>query len=179
MSVIYKGIEHKVTLKGYLLTLDLSFRGIKAIPEIKGLENLTRLQVLNLSNNDISEIKGLDNLVNLISLNLFSCNISQIESFANKDKLKKLYLGKNPIYTNLKKVIANKNKLSKMTGGEREKAGVNPIVWEIAANSRFKLLKQPPRKNKTPMLSIIGEDELLSKFREKIKKDEDRIIFSL
>ena len=179
MSVIYKGIEHKATFNGLHFTLDLSFRGIKDISEIKGLENLTKLQVLNLSNNDISEIKGLDNLVNLISLNLFSCNISQIESFANKDKLKKLYLGKNPIYKNLKNVIAKKKKLSKMTWEEREKAGVNPKVWEIAANTRIKLLKQPPKKNKTPMLSIISEDELLSKFREKIRKDEDRIIFSL
>ena len=86
------------------------------------------MQVLDLSNNDISEIKGLETLTNL----------------------EKLYLGNNPIYKNLKNVIANKKKLSKMTGEEREKAGVNPKVWETVVNSRFILFKQPPKISKSP-----------------------------
>jgi len=128
MSVVYKGEELKVK-DGLPITLDLSFRMIKDISEIEGLENLTSLQVLDLSNNYISEIKGLETLTNL----------------------EKLYLGGNPIYKNLEKVIAKKKKLSEMTRGEREKAGVDPIIWDLVKNSRFKLLAQPPAKGKGSM----------------------------
>lgn len=118
MSVIYNGKEYRVEKHFFFLTLDLSSKGIKDISEIKGLKNLTKLQVLNLNNNLISEIKGLETLTNL----------------------KKLDLGNNPIYENLKNIIANKKTLSRMTWLEREKAGVNPKVWEVVANTRFKLL---------------------------------------
>jgi len=89
------------------------------------------LQVLDLSNNNISEIKGIENVVNL-------------------KNLEKLYLGKNPIYKNFENIFAKKKKLRKMTGGGREKAGVDPKIWEVVTNSRFELLTQPPKLSKEP-----------------------------
>jgi len=126
MSVIYKGSEYKATSNGNLFSLDLSARGIEDLSEIKGFEKLTWLHILDLSYNNITEIKGLENLVNL-------------------KNLKKLYLGNNPIYKNLKNIFDKKKKLMKMTGGEREKARVNPKVWKVMINSQFRILKKPSK----------------------------------
>ena len=114
MSVIYNGREHKVKFNGFLFTLDLSFRGIEDIFEIKGLEKLTSLHVLDLSNNNIFEIKGFETLINL----------------------KKLYIGNNPIYRNLKN--ANKKKLSEITGLKQPlEIGKNPKAEKIRSKLTF------------------------------------------
>jgi len=170
-SVLYHGREYKATMKDSLLTLDLSSWGIKDISEIKGLENLTKLQALNLNVNNISEIKGLETLINLETLllennrietlkgldnlgylktlNLYNCRIHQIESFKNKDYLKFLILGKNPLYRDLKFAISKKKKLSRMTEEERKEIGVNPAVWEIARSISGKLLNLPQKNKKS------------------------------
>lgn len=168
--VLYHEREYKARMKNSLLTLDLSSLEIKDISEIKGLENLTKLQALNLNNNHISEIngletlinleilllennpivtlKGLDNLGNLKTLNLYLCGVYQIESFKNKDYLKHIILSKNnPLYGNLKFAISKKKKLSLMTEEERKNAGVNSTVWETAINFRGKILSQPQKKS--------------------------------
>ncbi|MFX1573884.1 MAG: leucine-rich repeat domain-containing protein [Promethearchaeota archaeon] len=59
MSVIYRNKEFTPKIKVDLLNLDLSGKRIKNISEIKNIEMLTELQVLNLSNNQINEIEGL------------------------------------------------------------------------------------------------------------------------
>ena len=95
MSVTYMDKEYRVMEKNGLLTLDLIEKGIKDITEIKGLEALTELQVLNLSRNQISEIKGLDTLTNLVELNLSSNIIAEIRGLTNLINLRKLDLREN------------------------------------------------------------------------------------
>ena len=95
------------------LTLDLSRKGIKDITEIKGLEARTRLQVLNLSHNQIGEIKGLDTLKNLVKLDLSHNKIAEIRGLRNLTKLRILNLKGNRFVNiegfenliNLKKLI--------------------------------------------------------------------------
>ncbi len=48
------------------ISLDLSKMNIKDISDIKGLESLTNLKLLNLGGNQITEIKGLESLSKLL-----------------------------------------------------------------------------------------------------------------
>lgn len=175
--VFHSGREYKAIIKNSVLNLDLSAKRIKNISEIEGLKNLTKLQVLNLNDNRISEIKGLetlinlqtlllennliitlnglDSLINLKTLNLFSCKIHQIESFANKDNLKELFLGNNPLYKNLKNAFFHKKMLSRMTEEERKNFGVNPIIWEIVRTFKGKLRSKPSKKHYGPDIGAI------------------------
>jgi len=97
MSVVLHGKEYKVKKKKGMLTLNLSKKGIKNISEIKGLENLTKLEVLNLWNNQISDIKGLESLLYLWDLNLAGNSITEIKGLETLLYLKKLSLGGNTI----------------------------------------------------------------------------------
>lgn len=163
---MYKGKEYKVKRKKKLLTLSIFDRKIKSVFELKGLDMITDLQVLNLSNNTISQIEGLESLSNLVKLNLSknpiqtlkgldtlskleelnlrNCKIEQIESFQNKEHLKVWIMGKNPIFKHLNKVISKKRKLERMTEEERNKIGVNPILWETIRNFHGNLRHDPP-----------------------------------
>ena len=113
MSVIYNGQEYRGILKDGVLTLDLSGIGTKSITEIKGLETLTDLQILKLSNNQISEIKGLETLSNLRDLDLSHNKISEIQGLKNLVNLERLNLEGNRFVSikgfenliNLKKLI--------------------------------------------------------------------------
>ncbi|MFX0033846.1 MAG: leucine-rich repeat domain-containing protein [Candidatus Hermodarchaeota archaeon] len=95
MSVTYLDKKYQMENKKGFFTLDLSGRGITDITEIKDLEVLTELQVLNLSKNQISEIKGLETLKNLVELDLSNNQIAKIQGLANLTNLKKLNLKKN------------------------------------------------------------------------------------
>lgn len=95
MSVTYLDEEYKAIEKNGLVTLDLSQKGITDITDIKGLETLTELQVLNLSKNQISVIKGLETLKDLVDLDLSSNKIADIEGLTNMTNLRKLNLKKN------------------------------------------------------------------------------------
>ncbi len=97
MSVEYNGKEYKVKKKDGLLTLDLSWKKIENISDIKGLNTLTNLEVLNLWNNRITEIKGLDALTNLEVLNLRNNKIKVIKGLDNLQKLRRLDLANNVI----------------------------------------------------------------------------------
>lgn len=68
---------------------------INSIYDLKGLETLTNLKVLNLSGNRISEIKNLENLINLMSLNLSENNIIEIEGLDTLVQLEVLNLEHN------------------------------------------------------------------------------------
>ena len=92
--VQYKGKKYKLT-KG--LALNLNNKEINEITEIKGLENLTNLQRLNLRSNNITEIKGLENLKNLVHLDLCFNQISEIKGLENLNKLILLNLENNQI----------------------------------------------------------------------------------
>jgi hypothetical protein len=79
----------------------------------------------------------------LQSLNLFECNIHQIENLNNKDHLRYLILGNNPIYKNFRRAVLKRKKLSRLTEEERTVKGINPRLWELASNFRGKLLSDP------------------------------------
>ncbi len=97
MIVINKKKKYKVlTIKG-LMTLDLSFRQITDISEIKGIKNLSALQVLNLHNNSIAKITGLENLSGLQELYLHSNSIEEITGLENLINLQVLNLHSNSI----------------------------------------------------------------------------------
>ena len=111
-----------------------------SITEIKNLENLANLEVLILNKNPISILKGLDTLAKLRQIDLYNCKIGEIESFNNKQWLQRMALGKNPIYSDLYKVINKKKKLRKMTEEQRNQKNIDPKLWQIADNTHFKLI---------------------------------------
>jgi Leucine-rich repeat (LRR) protein len=99
MSVKYNGKEYNGIKKGDGLTLDLSEKEIKQITDIEGLETLTNLQILNLSNNQISEITGLENLSELRELDLSFNKITDIQGLKNLVNLRELNLKGNRFVT--------------------------------------------------------------------------------
>jgi len=113
MKVEYHGKLYVVEKKKELKTLDLSNLGIMHIIEIKGLGELTDLQVLILAGNRITEIKGLGELTDLKVLKLTGNQITEIKGLENLRNLEKLYLDNNQI-TEIKS-LENLNKLSYLT----------------------------------------------------------------
>ena len=101
--VEYMGNFYYVEIKKNRLSLSLIEEEISEISEIKGLDELTDLQILRLQYNNISEIKGLEKLTNLQVLELQNNNIEEIEGLENLTKLTQLNLYQNPIYENAKK----------------------------------------------------------------------------
>lgn len=97
MSVQYKGKKYNVKKKKGLFTLDLNAKGITDIREIKGLEKLDNLNVLKLTDNQISEINGLENLTSLQKLYLSGNNIKEIKNIDNLINLKLINLNYNLI----------------------------------------------------------------------------------
>ena len=77
-----------------LETLRLSFKEIRCIDNLFGLDKLTKLC---LDNNVIDKIENLDSLVNLKWLDLSFNNIQKIEGLEKLTKLKDLSLYKNQI----------------------------------------------------------------------------------
>ncbi len=126
MSVQYKGKEIKVAYDW----LNLSNRGIVDMGEIKGLDKLTKLeglnlsdnqinkitgltglthlQTLNLSNNKIMRIEGLESLANLRTLKLTNNSISEIEGLAQNGALQIIDLSGNPVEISLKMQLGEK-----------------------------------------------------------------------
>jgi hypothetical protein len=127
-----EGLERLRNLKGLNLANN-------SITEIKNLKYLTNLEYLNLNENPIYILKGLDTLENLKVIHLFKCKISEIESFSNKPSLEILFLGKNPIYSQFSKVVKKRKKLHKMTEEQRNQKNIDPKLYQIAANTHFKL----------------------------------------
>ncbi len=93
MSIQYSGQEIKVSHDW----LNLSNRGIVEIGELKGLDRLTRLEGLNLSQNQISKITGLSGLTHLQTLNLSDNKIARIEGLESLANLRTLKLANNSI----------------------------------------------------------------------------------
>jgi len=85
-----KGLEKLKDIE----VLDLSSNKIR---EIKGLDNLIYLKKLDLSGNEIGEIKGLDKLTCLESLDLSVNKIREIKGLDTLHNLKKLLLYNNSI----------------------------------------------------------------------------------
>ncbi|KAL0233577.1 hypothetical protein PCE1_002091 [Barthelona sp. PCE] len=70
-----------------------------SITKIENLETLTQLEWLDLSFNKIKRIEGLDSLVKLKTLSFFNNEISHIEGLENLHDLEVLNLGKNKLTT--------------------------------------------------------------------------------
>ncbi len=112
-----KGLDNLVNLQ----ILDLRWN---KITEIKGLDNLVNLQYLNLSNNKITKIKKFKNLVNLQHLDLSFNKITEIKGLDNLVNLQKLHLYDNKIteikgldnLVNLKELDLCNNKISEIKG---------------------------------------------------------------
>ena len=97
MSVEFNGKIYHVELKNGKKTLNLKNKEIAWISNIKGLENLKDLEVLNLSKNRISKITNLEHLTSLTELQLGKNNIFKIKGIEHLTNLNVLNLEKNKI----------------------------------------------------------------------------------
>ena len=123
-----KGLEQLTNLE----ELNLSMNQIRVI---KGLESLTKLKKLYLFLNPIDEVKGLDQLTNLRVLSLGHCRIMEIKGLDKLTNLEELNLFNNQIselkklenLTNLRKVDLRKNQLKEQEYEIAEK-GAEAVV---------------------------------------------------
>ncbi|NXF85829.1 CNTRL protein, partial [Eubucco bourcierii] len=95
---LIKGLSKQENLT-YISSLNLSSpkTGDKKFKYVENLEKCSKLETLNLSNNQIEKIEKLDKLMKLRELNL-SCNkISKIEGIEHMQNLQKLNLAGNEI----------------------------------------------------------------------------------
>ena len=112
MSVELRGKIYTVKEKKGLLTLNLSQKRINDIEEIRGLETLSDLQVLNLRYNFIKEIKGLEKLKNLKILDLSQNRVNKISGLDTLSNLEELNLRNNDI--SIIEGLNNLNSLKKL-----------------------------------------------------------------
>lgn len=120
MSVTYKGKRFKVKKN----RLNLRGKGIDKITDIGGLNELTDLEVLNLSKNNITEIDGIEKLKKLKILKLNKNKIEKIEGLENLTNLEELWLNYNKIHKieglnlliNLRKLVLSANLIHEIEG---------------------------------------------------------------
>ncbi|NWV55619.1 CNTRL protein, partial [Daphoenositta chrysoptera] len=95
---LIKGLSKQQNL-AYISSLNLSSPkdGDKKFKYIENLEKCSKLEVLNLSNNQIEKIEKLDKLLKLRELNLSGNKISKIEGIEHLQNLQKLNLAGNEI----------------------------------------------------------------------------------
>jgi Leucine-rich repeat (LRR) protein len=119
--------EDMSPIKDFIHLKQLRLSYTNYINKISGLENLTQLEVLDLSGNRIEKIEGLENLTNLklldLSVNGLGSNgyIKKIEGLDSLKKLEALYLHENEIQTieninhltNLKRLTLHTNEIGK------------------------------------------------------------------
>jgi Leucine-rich repeat (LRR) protein len=79
------------------VSLFIKNRSIKKISQVNGLERLTKLKILDLSNNEISEIEGLENLEMLELLSLSNNKIERMKGISSLKNLKNIDLSENRI----------------------------------------------------------------------------------
>jgi len=158
-------------IKKHLVSLSLVEEEISDISEIKGLSELTDLQVLRLQYNSISEIKNLDKLTNLQVLELQNNNIKEIKGLENLINLIHLNLWENPVYEMAKKKFGG----SSFFTGEFKKPELL-VQYCQDANPSFQL---PTKKiAKDYVQTKIIEKKMLEKFKSilemahEVKRDE-------
>jgi len=133
------GLEYLSRLEG----LDLTQTNLT---EITGLSNIMELRYLNLSWNKLTEIKGLDSLKNLMSINLEDNNITEINDLQNLTDLKELWLQNNKIskitglenLRNLEYLYLDGNNITKLSGLNDLK---NLITLSLVNNKISKIKK--------------------------------------
>ena len=82
------------------------------ISEIKGLENLVKLEELYLSGNRITQLNGINHLIKLKILDLSHNQISELQGIDNLIKLEKLYIADNQIPREQLKKFRKSNKIN-------------------------------------------------------------------
>lgn len=126
-----KGIGY---LKG-LKRLEVEGQGLS---NLKGIQSLTKLEVLNVSDNEIKSLKPLKNLKNLKKLDAIGNNLKNTKGLEKLKKLEKLYLGENHLKSiqelkNLKKlkvVYLYSNNLKNLKGlGKQKKLNRLDVSW--------------------------------------------------
>ncbi|MFX1314164.1 MAG: TIR domain-containing protein [Promethearchaeota archaeon] len=172
MSVEYSGQIFKTINKKGRLILDLSNQGIRDISEIKGLEKISNLRILNLNKNQITEIKGLDNLRILETLSLENNNISEIKGLDNLTLLENLLLSGNN--------ISEIKGLGNLTSLKRIELRDNPVRdWAKETFGRYWTNPQRIVKYCKQKVVEIGEPKTIKISREEIIQEEkkNKIIF--
>ena len=146
MVVEYRGREYSVKKRAGLLTLNLSAKKIDDIGEIKGLNLLSELEILQLDHNNLTKISGLDSLKSLRILDLRSNKITKIEGLEQLSNLEELNLELNQIrvlesldhLTKLRELCLFGNKISRIESFENKDSvkrfflgNSNPVYREI------------------------------------------------
>ncbi|KAG8141759.1 hypothetical protein E2320_006447 [Naja naja] len=96
-SLIKKLAKQETLPRITALNLSLGKDGGKKFKYIENLEKCSKLEVLNLSHNQIEKIEKLDKLLKLLDLNLSFNKISKIEGIEHLHSLQKLNLAGNEI----------------------------------------------------------------------------------
>ncbi len=96
LTISYCNLKGMVSVENLNKLEKLNLRH-NQISKIEGLTNLTKLKKLDLQYNQISKIEGLENLINLTSLNLSHNQIRQIEGLDTLSSLEFLKLNANQL----------------------------------------------------------------------------------
>ena len=112
MRVMVFGREYKTSRKGKILKLcDFQTRKITSLSQIEGLERLTELSTLDLSNQNIQDISGLTHLKGLRNLYLSGNKGVDLKPLENLQSLEKLVLYSGTYPKNVKSIGKLKNKI--------------------------------------------------------------------
>ena len=77
-----------------VMVMDLQDKGLTSV---KGLEKLTQLTKLHLSNNHLTDVKGLEKLTQLTKLHLSNNHLTDVKGLEKLTQLKQLYLLDNKL----------------------------------------------------------------------------------
>jgi len=185
MKVEYHGKLYVWKKKKGLKTLDLSRLGIMHITEIKGLGELTDLQVLFLVENRITEIKSLENLTNLEKLYLDNNQITEIKGLGELTDLKVLKLTGNQIndikglenLTNLEKLYLDKNQITEIKGLENLNKLSYLTLWKnpVFKSTKGKFGVTGGNEQYKDPLAVVEYSRLAPERREVKRREAERI----
>ncbi|MFX1257698.1 MAG: leucine-rich repeat domain-containing protein [Promethearchaeota archaeon] len=157
---IPKEISEIISLEQLLFNGPNGFKERGFIEEIKGLERLVNLKILQLNNNKIKEIKGLDSNLKLKELNLSYNEIGELKDLENLVELEVLKLDHNRI-TEIKNLENNINlhSLNLEYNNIREINGLNSLKnlnGLYLTNNKIEELKGLSNLNNLRYLTIRG-----------------------
>ena len=92
LGEVPKGLEKLTQLWNLSLTQN-------RLTDVKGLENLTQLKTLRLTQNQLTDVKGLENLTQLEELGLGYNQLTDLKGLEKLPQLTKLVLSENPALT--------------------------------------------------------------------------------
>jgi hypothetical protein len=204
MVVEYRGKEYSVKERAGLLTLKLSNKKIDDIGDIKGLNLLSGLEVLQLDHNNLTKINGLDSLKSLRILDLSSNKITKIGGLEQLVNLEELNLELNQIRVlesldhliRLRELNFFGNKISRIESFENKDSvkrflfgNSNPIYREIVSVlgivnvrtvSQFAHMSEEEKKVMRKKTQEEEFDRSQKKYKHEIeKKKQEKIYLAL